>query len=83
MIFHGGTNILKAIQVETESISKKHGLTTTYAIIHEDDVPALIREMVAAGMMPKGGQTERLIVGSSLVIRTRDIRQGTVAVLGR
>lgn len=83
MIFHGGTNILNAIQVETDTISEKYGLTTTYVIIHEDDAPALVREMVAAGMMPKGGQTEKIIVGSSQVIRTRDIRQGTIAVLGR
>ncbi|WP_163322999.1 hypothetical protein [Draconibacterium mangrovi] len=83
MIFHGGTNILKAIQVETDSISEKHGLTTTYVIIHEDDVPVLVREMVVAGMMPKGGQIEKIVVGSSHVIRTRDIRKGAVAVLGR
>ncbi|WP_297097829.1 hypothetical protein [uncultured Draconibacterium sp.] len=69
--------------MEAETISEKQGLTTTYVIIHEDDVPVLVREMVAAGMMPKGGQTEKLVVDSSLVIRTRDIRKGSVAVLGR
>ncbi|WP_346862848.1 hypothetical protein [uncultured Draconibacterium sp.] len=52
-------------------------------IIHEDDVPALVREMVAAGMMPKGGQTDKIVIGSSHVIRTRDIRKGTIVVLGR
>ena len=52
-------------------------------IIHEDDVPALVQEMVSAGTMPKGGQTEKIMIGSSHVIRPRDIRQGTVADLGR
>ncbi len=61
MIFNGG-NLLKTIQAEIESISKKHGLIITYVFIHEDEVPAVVREMIAAGMMPEGGQTEKIII---------------------
>ncbi len=55
MIFNGRTNLLKVFQAEIESISKKHGLIIMYIIIHEDEVPAGGREMVATGMMPKVG----------------------------
>lgn len=82
MVFHGGHNILKAIDEEVKNARDKKGLNSTFIIIHEEDVPALITEMQAAKMLPSNPDTGKLVIGSSRVIRTRDISKGFIAVVG-
>jgi len=82
MVFHGGQNILKAIDAELEIVRTKKGFSSTFVIIHESDVSELIIEMQAAKMLPANANTEKIVIGSSRVIRTCDIRPGFIAVVG-
>lgn len=74
-------NLLPTIKRELDYFKSKNGLPANYIVVHEADTPLLINEMIKAGMMPKDGQTERLLIDSARIIRTRDVRQGTVILV--
>lgn len=74
-------NILSNILKELKYFREQNGLPANFIIIHEADAPQLINEMIKSGMMPKDGQTKKILIDSARVIRTRDIRQGTIMVV--
>lgn len=74
-------NLLQTILKELKYFENRNGLPCNFILLHEDDTPQLVKEMVAAKMMPKDGQTEKIVIESARVIRTRDIRQGTVMMV--
>lgn len=74
-------NMLSAIVKELRYFQDKNGLPCNFIIIHENDTQQLIDEMVAAKMRPVGTNTDKIIIQSAKIIRTKDIKQGFFAVV--